>query len=246
MSNRIRQTFDFQKIRDSISAPGIDPRNFIAMGRIDEETEQDQDVFVWDEDFGWLVDVHLDNGEGPINCRMASFAQGGDVIKTSPPRPNTLVVVVFPNGDPNEDAIIIAQLTDVENKAPTEINGDTIVERNATEGSIAAIETHISSFPEEDLDQEWRNARITSENMTLGKADADQPYVRGEDIADALDDVFDAISDFAEALATATPAPPNGALTVADVAIAFIPLFAAIETFKTLRTTYLSTRINGD
>jgi len=230
----------------------------VALARVDEETDEDQDVLVWDDELGWLVDVHFVggplDGDGPVNCRIASSAQGSGVIRAAPPRPNSLVVVLVPNGDANDDAIIIGQLTDEDNAAPTTVNGDTIVERDAADGEVAAIETHITAASGEDKDQEWRDVRVSAsgemqllaEEMKLGIPEADQPFVRGDDFADAFDSLIDAIGDFAESLATATPAPPNGALTTAVVAAAFIPLQVALEQAKTARQTYLSTRIEGD
>lgn len=242
---RTRLVPDFSRIAKSISRPGIDPRAEVAIARIDEETEDDQDVIRWDNDLGWLVDVTIMQGpyagQGDINCRILSGAQGNGVTKSKPPRSGTEVVVVFPDGDPNEDAVIIGQLHDINNPPPTTINGDVIVERNPSEGEIAAISTHIGAYPEEDLDQEWRNARITtSGKMTLATADADQKYVRGDDQADALDDLADAISDFATAVQTGMATIPY------DLSAAIAALNISISTFKQARQTYLSSKIVGD
>jgi hypothetical protein len=227
----------------------MDVRTWISMARTDVETEDAPDVFVWDDKKGWLADVTFVGGglDGDRrNCRLISGAQGAGVLSTRPPRPDGLTLIALPNGDPNDDAIIVGQLADDELSIPATVNGDTIVERNATEGQVAAIETHLDIFPEEDLDQEWRNVRITADNMTLAVPDADQPFVRGTDQADALDDVFDAILDFATALSASTPAPPNGALTVAEVIAALPDLVAKISEWKAARPTYLSTKIKGD
>lgn len=73
-----------------------------------------------------------------------------------------------------------------------------------------------------------------------------QPFVRGTAYADALDDFLDALDTFAHALATAPPATPNAALTVAAVLTAQEVLAPKIAALKAARATYLSTRISGD
>jgi hypothetical protein len=215
------------------------------MCRIDEETEDDQDVMVWDNDLGWLVDVTVMQGpyagQGDIVCRFASTAQGTGVTKACPPRPGILVLVVFPDGNPNEDAIIIGELHDIDHPAPTTVNGDTIVERDPTEGQIGAISTHIGAYPNESLDEEWENVRITSSGqMVLAKADADQPFPRGNDLADSLDSFADAIVDFATAVQTGMAAIPY------DLSAATAAIIVAVEQFKADRETYLSKTITGD
>jgi hypothetical protein len=212
------------------------------MARVDE----DDDAIVWDDALGWLVDVTFVgggcDGEGPINCRVASQVQGSEIGVYRPPRANGLVIVLVPNGDPNDDAIIVGQLHDVDDfTVASEVNGDNIVEIDASDGEVAADETHITVLPDEDLDQEWRNVRVTAEAMVLGAPEADQPFVRGTDLDDALDDLADAISDIVTAI--------NTALGIAGSPIdpASLALFeAAIATFKAASSTYLSSRITGD
>ena len=243
-STRLR--LDWGRVAAAVSRPGIDPRAWVELARIDD----DPDAMVWDSELGWLVDVTFIggalDGEGPVVCRVASGFQGTGTGEHRPPIRDGLVVVAIPNGDANDDAIIVGQLHSTGEAAPSAVNGDSIVETGASEGQVAADETHITVAPGADIDQEWRNVRITADRMVLGLSDADQPFARGGDLADALDDLADAVSDFAQALAGSFPAPPNAALTVADVITAAAPLIAAAASFKTARTQYLSTRILGD
>lgn len=228
-----------------MKGPGIDPRPWVVLGRVDEETEEDTDVLVWDEALGWLIDVTVVSGgqQGDtVQCRFGSSMQGGGTNKSSPPRTDGLVVVLFPNGDPNDEAVIIAQLSDVDNAILNEVNGATIVERNPEDGQIAAIETHIVAAPNEDLEEQWRNARITADSMTLGAPDADQPFVRGTDHADAMDDLVDSMLDVVSALAVAPVVGTNVALDPVSLAAFQV----AVEQFKQAREQYLSTRINAD
>jgi len=237
----MRRGIDIARIRESMAAPGMDQRCWVCMGRIDD----DPDAAVWDDVLGWLCDVTAVSGPLagsllPLACRVVSIAQGDDSGIHSPPRKGGLVVVMFPSGDPNEDSIIVGSLHNTDDAgAPATVNGEEIDED-------FAAETFIYALPDFDLEQEWRNARITAGEMILGKEDADQPYMRGDDFADAIEDIVDAIGSFAQSIATATAAPPNAALTVADVLLAYAPLEIAIVQFKGAREGYLSTRIKGD
>jgi hypothetical protein len=235
--SNVRLRPDYGRIAKAVSRPGIDPRSWIALARVDN----DPDATVWDEQIGWIVDVHFLDGEGPTTCRVVSGSQGSGVGASRPVRPDSLVAVLIPNGDPNYDAIIVGDLHDVdEMRAPTTINGDAITE-------ALALTTHIDAFPSEDLDQEFANVRITAATaMVLGAAQANQPFVRGDDYADALDAFLDDLLSFMNSLIAAVPAAPNGALTVADAIAAATPMINSIATFKAARAEYLSTLIKGD
>jgi hypothetical protein len=240
---------DFSRLREAVKGPGVDPRVWVCMGRVVD----DPDAVVWDDVLGWLCDVEAVDGplagsELPLTCRVATGAQGPDIGIHRPPRKGGLVVVVFPSGDQNEDSVILGQLHNEDDAgAPATVNGDTIDEDFATT-------THITALPEEDQDEEWANVRVTASDdmklhgkaLELGKDGADQAYMRGDDFADAIEDMVDAIGSFAQSLSTSTPAPPNAALTVADVVAAYAPLEIAIAQFKAARAEYLSTRIKGD
>lgn len=245
----MRQGVDWSRLREAVSGPGVDTRIWICMGRVVD----DPDAVVWDEELGWLCDVlavsgPLQGGELPLSSRVVSGAQGDDIGEHRPPRKNGLVIVFFPSGDPNEESVIIGQLHNTDDAgAPAEINGTTIDEDFASR-------THLTVLPDEDLDQEWSNVRVTTsgdmklhgEAVEVGKDGADQSYMRGNDFADAIESMVDAIGSFAQSIATATPAPPNAALTVADVLAAYAPLEIAIGQFKAEREQYLSQRIKGD
>lgn len=235
---RTRLRMDFGRIAEAVKRPGVDPRTWLALARVDD----DPDARVWDDELGWIVDVTFRggalDGEGPIPCRVMGAAGAGAGVYR-PPHLDALVVVAVPHGDPNNDCIVLGELHDVEHVPPAEVNGTQITEE-------FALATHILVYPGEDIDAQFRNVRLTGEQMVLGAAEADQPFARGADLADALDALADALDSFANALATAAPAPPNAALTVAAVLAAYTPLATAIGQFKTARDTYLSTRIRGD
>lgn len=234
---------DFDRIAQALKRPGIDPRSWLNMARVDE----DPDAIVWDAQVGWLVDVTFVggalDGEGPVVCRVSSWGQGQGVTSQRPPRPDCLVLVAVPGGDPNEECVIVGQLHDEVCKPPAAVNGTTITEE-------FALETHFEVFPGEDLDAEYRNVRITAESMTLGAAAADQPFPRGNDLADALDNLADSLDALAAALTTSGSvigtSVSGGAVTAAIIGAVTAPLQTAVASFKAARTGYLSSRITGD
>jgi len=249
MGRRDRVNIDFQRLSQAVERPGIDPRAWGQMARVDGD---DPDTVVWDAQLGWLCDVTMVggalDGDGPVLCRVPSGAQGDGVGSYRPPRPTGLVVVQIPTADPNDEPIIVAQLHSEDDTAPAlapiAINGEVIVESDAIDGQVAAIETHMDIFPSEDLDQEWRNVRVTVSvdgTIRLAAPDAEQPFARGDDLADALGDMADATSDVVTAISTALSAA-GSPLDPASL----VTFEAAVATFKAARDGYLSQRIFGD
>lgn len=252
----VRRRPDYRRVGDAVSFPGIDPRTWVSLARVDT----DEDAIVWDEEEGWLVDVtfvggELD-GEGPVVATMGSLAQGNGQGRYLPPRAGGLVLVSVPNGDANDEVVILQQVHTTNEVAATTINGDTIVERDAGNGEVAAIETHIDAFPQEDADQQWRTRRVATsgahrlhgETLELGIPDADQPFARGNDLADALNNLSSALDTFLNALAiipVLIPPPPGSPVANVNPA-AIATLRTAITTFQNARNQYLSTRISGD
>lgn len=239
--NRTRLRPDFGRIAQAVSRPGIDPRAWVSMARIDD----DPDAIVWDDELGWLVDVTFVggsyDGDGPICCRVASKMQGNGVGSYAPPRGGVLCVVVIPDGDPNSDAIIIGQLHDIDSyKAPTRVNGDTIVETGATIGQVSADKTSIVVAPNENLDEEWDEVRICASNMKFAEPAANQAYVRGNDLADAISNFADALTAFCTGISKAPT------LLLDTVNYDPLNINTAIAIFKNASNQYLSTKIYGD
>jgi hypothetical protein len=71
---------------------------------------------------------------------------------------------------------------------------------------------------DEDVLEVWKDGGQLRVDLGAG---ADQRIPLGDDLVAAIKDAIDAIDTFASDLATATPAPPNSALTVADVLAAY-------------------------
>jgi len=169
---------------------------------------------------------------------VASPIQGaGDGIHIPPVR-GSLVAVVIP-GDINQDAVIVGALHSTGETAPSTVNGDTIVESDASAGQVAAEDTVIVAEPNRDIDVEARNVRVTGSSLVLGVAAADQSYVRGEDKADADESLASALNTLLQAMVTDLGAPGSAA--------AFTGTWApALARFRTARNEYLSNRIKGD
>lgn len=261
----VRTLLDFGRIAEAVSRPGIDPRTWVCLGRIDD----DPDAIVWDEELGWFVDVTITEGTlagETVLCRVGSDGQGAAVGRYSPPRPDALVIVAVPSGDPNNEGLVLRQLHDLDHGPPSAVNGDTIVERDPQAGQVAALKTHLAVFPNEDADEQWRARRVTTsgahrlhgDTMELGVDGADKSYVRGEDKADADEALASAVDTYQQQVLAAftamlPPGPPITPVTAANITAgitivtsAGVALAAAVAQFNTARTQYLSTRIKGD
>lgn len=232
---RTRRRVDMSRVAEGLKGPGIDTRTWFAFARVDE----DPDATVWDAELGWLCDVTIVggplDGDGPVLCRMASAGAATGKGQFDPPHQGCLVVVAVPGGDTNNDCVIIGQLNDSECAVPGAVNGTAIDEAFASR-------THVLAFPGEDFDAEFDNVRLTGQ-MVLGTPDANQPFARGTDLADALDALVDALSMFLDQ----APAPPGafGSVAAPVFTAAGAALKIAIEQFKLARQQYLSTRIKG-
>ena len=228
---------DWSALRRAVRGPGMDTREWVVMGRVDE----DEDATVWNDALGWLCDVTaLTGGHAgstlPLPCRIASVFQGADHGIHCPPRQGGLCLVLFPSGDPNEDAVIVGFLHNLDDAgAPAEVNGATIVETDASSGQVAADETFIAVIPDHDIDIEARSVRVVGD-IVLGAADADQPVPRGNDMADSLENLTDAMVTAITAVNTAIPTGISDPSAVAT-------LQTAVAAFGQARQNYLSSRI---
>lgn len=238
MRSSVRLRPDFVRIGQSLKRPGIDTRSWICFARIDT----DPDARVWDEQLGWLVDVTFRggplDGEGPILCRVAGTT-GPEFGAFFPPRENALVVVAVPDGDPNNDCIIFGELSAVDDSMPpSEVNGTPIDEAFASQ-------TQILVFPDQDLDAVYRNYRVTAERMVLGTPDADQPFPRGNDLADTLDALAGNLRAIGTAIAMGSESE-GGGIPFANGAATQQALSRAAADLEAARPAYLSTLIFGD
>lgn len=239
-----RKLIDFGRLADGLARPGIDTRTWTALARVDV----DPDATVWDPVLGWLVDVTFVggalDGEGPVVCRMGAAGAGAAAGKHDPPRQGALVVVNVIAGDPNVECVIVGYLHDLEHQPATTVNGAEITEAMASR-------TWIEAFPTEDKETEHQNLRMTGretakllgQQVRLADNEAEQPFVRGDDYADAEAVFLDALSTFLDL--ALVPVGAFGSVNWGSFQTAAQSLKAAVNTFKNARQQYLSARVRG-
>lgn len=251
-TGRVRRRPDFGRLREASAGPGADTRTWVTLGRVRDA----DDAIAWIDGSGWVVDVDLSFGDlagdtDPIACRVAQAFGGNERGSSVPIERSMEVVVLMPGGDTVASPVIVGILANRDDqRVPSEVNGETI-------DLDFAEATHFLVTPK---DVEWQVgsairfaatdlARFLAQEVRLADADADQAFVRGNDQLDALNSFLDALDAFANTLATATPAPPNGALTVAVVLAAYelpgVGLRAKIAAAKQALEASLSSRIKG-
>lgn len=246
--SRIRRVVDFGRLRDAMSAPGADPRSWLAVGRID----LDPDAVRWERGIGWVADVTVSSGElsgeNFIPCRIPSPVGGTGELEARPIAPGAEVLLAFADGDPNVSPMILGYFYNGEDLVvPDSVNGQTIDESLAKATHILVTTKNV----EQQVGNTYRvkatsNAKLLAQNISLAEDAASQKYVRGDDFSSALDTFLTDLTTFLAALATAVPAPPNGALTTAAVAGALADFLPKIEAFKNAKNLYLSTRVKAE
>ncbi len=250
-----------------LRAPGIDTRVWFAVARVDD----DEDAIRWAADgsedgaLGWLVDVTFQGGPldqvGPVVCRWAQ-----DGLQINPVARGCLVVVAIQDGSPNVEPKIIGTVYAGDCPPPTAVNGSELVETDAQGDQVALDATHVVVSPHA-LDEEYagdirrrtpKTHRVLGALVELADQDATQSYMRGEDKADADEDLADAINTYqGQVLAAMTamlpPGPPVTPVTQAQVTAgiaiitpAGVALSNAVAAHKAARTAYLSTKIKGE
>lgn len=158
------------------------------------------------------VQVQCDEGDDPIEIEMLT-PYG---FSSNPPRGSD-VAIVQPDADADAAIALAAQHAD---HRPTGLaEGESAL--HGKDGEILVLVT-------------------ADKKLRVGSRTATQKMVLGTDQVDALKDAFDAIYDFANALGTSEPAPPNAALTVASVAAEVLLLAPKIAAAKSALDAALS------
>lgn len=244
--SRIRRRIDLGRLRAAVSGPNVDTRTWISMARVDD----DEDAIRWDDALGWIADVTMAGGsldqEGPIACRVTGPFVGNAKGSNEPVTRGQLVLVTLPEGDLNAAPVIVGALFTPDLPVPSSVNGIAVDEDVALATHILVTEHDV----QQQVGQKWRTsatsrATLEAPEVRLATEDAAQSFVLGNDQATALKDAFDAIGSFAQSLATATGAPPNAALTVASVLLAYNVLAPKLVAAKTAIDNALSTKIKG-
>jgi hypothetical protein len=246
--SRIRRVIDFGRLRDALAGPGSDPRTWVCLARIDTV----DGAVRWEEGVGWVADVTISSGElaqeGPIPCRIPASIGGAGLLLAAPVVAGSEVLVSFPDGDPNVAPVLLGYLHGAEDQPlPDTVNGQTIDAALAEATTILVSNKNVEAQVGASLRvAATDDAKLLAQNVALADDAAGQAFVRGDDQLSALNDLVDALDAFAQSLATAIPAPPNGALTVASVLAAYTTLAPALASAKTALQSALSSRIKGE
>lgn len=232
---RKRKNPDVLRIGRAVSYPGIDPRSWVATGRVDPDDES----FRWEPELGWIADVSMYggmmDGVNEVPCRTMGIGRGDDQGEFIPPDRDCEVLVGLAGGDVEQGPVIMGTLTNKGCKAPTTINGLPIIPGSAdfpsTEASVSPFDTEIKKSPHNrreeyagDLFVEATNAVLkAAEKLQIGSEEATEPFIKGNAHASSLNDFLDALTTYATSI--------QG---IADPSSSATPkLTAAIVTFKT-------------
>lgn len=264
---KIKQVLDFGRLANALSRPGIDPRSWVAYGRI----EDDPDAIRWEEGTGWIVDVTINSGElageNLIPCRVMTTFGGLDRGRIEPALRGAEVVILLVDGDPNAMPVVAGYVYNPEDGGvPDTVNGDVIDESLALANHIlvtphsvkeqigGSIEVRAEGSIEYASNQ---NATFSASStayllgalVRLAEENASQPFVRGTAFASAFSAMLGALSietasasAVASALVAASQVLPPGPYpnpTMLAAALAWQASLAALAA----QITTLQTRI---
>lgn len=244
--SRIRRTFDGSRWARLVQTPGVDPRTWVSLARVDD----DDDAIRWgapdseDGAVGWIVDVTFVGGalegEGPIACRVASARGGAGELESAPVKRGALVVVGLAEGDANVFPVILGFVSSVGCEVPSEVNGTMIDEDYALATSIRVLTGDVDEQVDGDVRRKaGGDHRVLADgDLLLATQDPTQAYVRGNDQKDALDDFFQSFETWIGLVQTGISA---GGGSLDNTAIT-----AAVTLLRQKLSDALSTRIKGE
>ncbi len=248
-SQRIRRRFDRGRLGQLAAQPGIDPRSWIVIGRVDDDDDAIRFSGADGEDgpLGWIVDVTIGDGgdldqESEIPCRLGTaYAREGE-LRSDPPARGCLVIVALPCGNVNTEPTIIGELPTDGCAPPGSVNGTDIDE-------AYALATHIlvtSLDVDEQIGGDRRvktggTNRVLGPLLELADEDATQSFVRGNDQQEGFDTFLTTFNTWAiavdaaiTALGGVIPPPTQQAL------------IQGITLLKTQLSEALSSKIKGE
>jgi len=242
----IRRTIDTSRLSAAASRPGIDPRINLSLAIVKD--------IAFDAEHGIFVDVQLVPTGELETAYLGSGYAGNLAGDYCPVKLEDTVLVGLPSGDAGNGPIILARWNSAGDPPPLDFQ-DPDNEGEARKARVLRVEVDqpylirtsgsgdgvdISVEGDGDLILEVKGAGTAK----LGDREADQPFVRGNDYADAEGTFLDALETFVTAVSGAG-ADPQGGLLAAGVIAAVTAFKPSISTFKNARTTYLSTKVEG-
>lgn len=113
--------FDAGQFADSVSRPGIDPREWISYGIVDPETDADKSV-EFDPDYGPLVNVTLHPSGKQVRARVAAQMAGNGEGEWFPFVEKDEVLVALAGGN-ERSCVIIGRLNQGVDGFPAKVGG---------------------------------------------------------------------------------------------------------------------------
>lgn len=206
---RVRRLLDFNRLRQAVSGPGIDPRSWVELGRVDD----DPDAITWLPGTGWTVDVTFVTGElaeeDEVPCQVSSAIGGALSGSFAPIKPGCPVVVLMPAGNPNVSPTIIGVLHAVDDcQVPVEINLLPVTEQvmldNVVVKSGDSLEVEFAGDAHVQAPAWWLiGERINLAPLTP-RSDATEPFIRGNQYGVALNAFLTSVETFSSAVSTAS------------------------------------------
>lgn len=228
-----------------VRAPGIDPRSWVVIARVDDDPDAIRWAAAGSEDgpLGWLVDCTVQGGpldQEPINgCRVSSSFDGDGTQRIEPIARDCLVVVVVPEGNVNAEPTIVGVLASAQCDPPDTVNGTTIDEAYALATHILVTSHAVDQQVAGDIRVKTDGAnRVLGATVELADEGATQSFVKGDDQQSALDDWFTAFNTWIALVQTGIVA---GGGTLDNTAI----IQATVQLQQGLSAA-LSSRIKGE
>lgn len=255
-SARVRRRADVGRIGKAVSQPGIDPRTWVTMGRV----EDDPKAVRWIPQIGWVADVRFTggplDGETQVPCRVAGGVQEDDAGTFYPLAPGCAVAVLLPAGTSQEAPIIVGRVNNRNGcAAPLTINGLPI-----TPGSVAApsvprvsvspFDTEIHKSPyhrREQFDGDRTTQAKTQtiaadtplDGVLLGSDLAQEAFIKGTSYLSNEAAFYGQLASLFTAAATAAGVPPAPTAPLGtplgNIAAAFTQAAAAAQSFASLK-----------
>ncbi len=239
MARRSLRSIDPTRLGQAASRPGIDPRTWVAFGRVTD--------VAWDAESGGLVAVTIVggplDGETDVVCSVAPSFAGTGAIASSPVQLGAVVVVTIPEGDANVDPQVVGYAVGPDVTPPVTVAGQPMADLFAA--------SHVLGDPEHDGNVELKALRVVAEAIKLVVAEPTQAFVRGDDFVGALKAWLDACTNLATTVQAASTTA-SGVCTgpLAPLKPFFDPLalgslFQALAAWKADVATFKSTLVPG-
>lgn len=123
-TRRGRGDFDAATMSQALARPGMDTRQWISYGIVDNKAAVDGgepiDPVSFDEEFGPLVNVTLHPTGLPVRCRVGSDTAGNGEFEYTPFVSGDEVLVALPEGSERAAPVIIRRLTNTRDTFPME------------------------------------------------------------------------------------------------------------------------------